>query len=196
VTSPVSRAPADPDRVVATIWRVDRAPGNFRHDHQTEGGGGTGHELESQLGFALHAASLAMTRLYHDLLAELDLTYPQYLVLVVLWERDGIRISDIGDRLHLDSATLTPRLKRLEQAGLVTRTRSVADERSVLVALTEAGRSRRVHAGGIPAQVDRATCLTDQQLDVLKVSLEQLRDRSAARGGVRGAVFGYQLLLV
>jgi DNA-binding MarR family transcriptional regulator len=133
--------------------------------------------LDSQLCFALYSASLAMTRLYRDLLAELDLTYPQYLVLLVLWEGDGVRVSDIGDRLHLDSATLTPLLKRLEQGGLVSRTRSVDDERSVIIALTGEGRALRSRAAGVPGKVERASCLTGQQIDVLKESLAQLRER-------------------
>ena len=133
--------------------------------------------LEEQLCFALHSASLAMTRLYRDLLADLELTYPQYLVMLALWADDGLRVSDIGDRLHLDSATLTPLLKRLEQNGLVFRTRSTVDERSVLVSLTDAGRALRQRARGIPARVDRATCLTAQQTAVLKESLQQLRER-------------------
>ena len=133
--------------------------------------------LDEQLCFALHSASLAMTRLYRDLLAELDLTYPQYLVMLVLWAGDGLRVSDLGDRLHLDSATLTPLLKRLEQTGLVSRTRSTTDERSVLISLTDSGRALRQRARSIPAQVDRATCLTAQQTAVLKESLHQLRER-------------------
>lgn len=134
-------------------------------------------KLDSQLCFALYSASLAMTRLYRDLLGELDLTYPQYLVMLVLWERDGLRVSDIGDRLHLDSATLTPLLKRLEQGGLVSRTRSVEDERSVIVTLTDDGRALRRRAAAVPGKVERASCLTGRQLDVLKESLGQLRER-------------------
>ena len=134
-------------------------------------------KLDTQLCFALYSASLAMTRLYRDLLAELDLTYPQYLVMLVLWEQDGVRVSDIGDRLHLDSATLTPLLKRLEQAGLVSRTRSTDDERSVIVALTDEGRALKGRARSVPGKVERATCLTGQQMDVLKGSLGQLRER-------------------
>jgi DNA-binding MarR family transcriptional regulator len=134
-------------------------------------------QLDSQLSFALYSASLAMTAVYRDLLAELDITFPQYLVMLVLWEQDGVRISDIGSRLHLDSATLTPLLRRLEQGGLVSRTRSADDERSVIVALTESGRALRARARTIPAEMDRATCLTRQQLDLLRDSLSQLRAR-------------------
>jgi len=134
-------------------------------------------QLDSQLCFALYSASLAMTAVYRDLLVELDITFPQYLVMLVLWERDSVRISDIGSRLHLDSATLTPLLRRLEQGGLVSRTRSPDDERSVIVALTENGRALRARARTIPAEMDRATCLTKQQLDLLRDSLSQLRAR-------------------
>lgn len=133
--------------------------------------------LDSQLSFALYSASLAMGRLYRDLLAELELTYPQYLVMLVLWEGDAMRVSDIGDRLLLDSATLTPLLKRLEKAGLVTRTRSAEDERSVVVGLTEAGVALRTRAQALPAKFARASCLTGQQTDVLREALVQLRER-------------------
>ena len=133
--------------------------------------------LDNQLCFSLYSANLAMARLYRDLLAELELTYPQYLVMLVLWERDGVRVSDIGERLFLDSATLTPLLKRLEKSGLLTRARSMDDERSVTVSLTEAGRALRAHAEQVPARVGRATCLTGQQMEVLKGSLAELRER-------------------
>jgi DNA-binding MarR family transcriptional regulator len=133
--------------------------------------------LDSQLCFALYSASLAMTRLYRDLLAELDLTYPQYLVMLVLWQGDELRVSDIGERLHLDSATLTPLLKRLEGAGLVSRTRSTDDERSVIVALTDEGRTLKERARALPTKVNRASCLTGPQIDVLRNSLDQLRER-------------------
>lgn len=133
--------------------------------------------LDAQLCFALYSASLAMGRLYRGLLEELGLTYPQYLVMLVLWERDGVRVSDIGERLLLDSATLTPLLKRLEKSGLVTRTRSADDERSVNVTLTLAGVELRERARSLPGQVGRASCLTGQQMDVLKESLWQLRER-------------------
>lgn len=133
--------------------------------------------IDSQLCFALYSASLAMGRLYRGLLDELGLTYPQYLVMLVLWEHDAMRVTDIGERLLLDSATLTPLLKRLEKAGLVRRIRSVHDERSVVVSLTDAGAALRDRARQIPQSVGRATCLTGQQMDVLKESLWQLRER-------------------
>lgn len=109
-------------------------------------------KLDHQLCFALYAASNAMTRLYRDRLEPLGLTYPQYLVMLVLWEQDGLTVKTLGDRLHLDSGTLTPMLKRMEQAGFLTRQRASGDERQVLVRLTEAGQALKaavaeMHAG-------------------------------------------------
>ena len=103
--------------------------------------------LENQVCFALHAASRAMTGAYQPLLDELGITYPQYLVLLTLWEEDGARVSRIGERLHLDSGTLTPLLKRLEAHELVQRKRNPDDERVVEVFLTAAGKrlKRRAH---------------------------------------------------
>jgi DNA-binding MarR family transcriptional regulator len=108
-------------------------------------------KLDNQLCFALYAASNAMTRLYRDKLEPLGLTYPQYLVMLVLWEQDGLAVKEIGERLHLDSGTLTPMLKRMEQAGLLQRTRDPVDERQVAIALTAEGRKlktamRKVHS--------------------------------------------------
>src|SRR5688572_14095542 len=87
--------------------------------------------LDNQLCFALYSTSLAMTKLYKPLLEELGLTYPQYLAMLVLWERDGLMVSELGERLYLDSGTLTPLLKRLEAAGYIARLRDVEDERRV-----------------------------------------------------------------
>src|SRR6188768_3304422 len=97
-------------------------------------------QLDNQLCFALYSASLAMTKLYKPLLEELGLTYPQYLAMLVLWERDDLMVSELGERLYLDSGTLTPLLKRLEAAGLIARTRAVQEERRVHISLTAAGR--------------------------------------------------------
>jgi len=99
-------------------------------------------QLDSQLCFALYAASRAVTSAYRDALTELDLTYPQYLTLLALWENDGVTISALGARLQLDSGTLSPLLKRLDGAGLVERRRSSEDERRVTVHLTPQGSSR------------------------------------------------------
>src|SRR5262245_26447906 len=115
------------------------------------------HRLEDQLCFALYAASRAMTAAYGPLLDELELTYPQYLVLLVLWGRDGQRVSELGDRLHLDSATLTPLLKRLEARGLLSRRRSTEDERVVEVFLTADGKRLRRRCTDVPfAMLDRS----------------------------------------
>ena len=132
-------------------------------------------QLDQQLCFALYSANLALHKVYRKLLSQLDLTYPQYLVMLVLWERDELRVSDIGERLFLDSATLTPLLKRLEAAGLLTRYRGTADERQVIIALTAAGRTLREKAQAVPEAV---ICATDCSLDeivTLKQQLEKLR---------------------
>ncbi|CAI1882113.1 Organic hydroperoxide resistance transcriptional regulator [Serratia entomophila] len=134
-------------------------------------------QLDQQLCFALYSANLALHKVYRKLLSQLDLTYPQYLVMLVLWERDELRVSDIGERLFLDSATLTPLLKRLEAAGLLTRYRGTADERQVIIALTAAGRTLREKAQAVPEAV---MCATDCSLDeivTLKQQLEKLRGR-------------------
>lgn len=133
--------------------------------------------LDRQLCFALYSASLAMTRLYKPLLGALELTYPQYLVLLVLWETDGIRVSDLGDRLGLDSGTLTPLLKRLEAQGRVSRQRSTADERSVLVFLTDSGRQLRDRAHAIPACLMQTTGCSQPELRDLTRALRALRGR-------------------
>src|SRR4051812_6471437 len=131
--------------------------------------------LDGQLCFALYSANLAMGKLYRQLLAKLDLTYPQYLAMLVLWERDGITVSELGERLFLDSATLTPLLKRLQAAGLVERTRSTRDERQVLVTLTTQGRELREKAGGVPEDVFCATGCDVDELQSLMQQLESLR---------------------
>lgn len=106
--------------------------------------------LDRQVCFPLYAATNLLTRLYGPVLAQLDLTYPQYLVMLVLWEQDPQSVGDLGKRLYLDSGTLTPVLKRMEKAGLVTRTRDDQDQRRVLVALTDKGRDLREQAKSVP----------------------------------------------
>ncbi|MEA9752326.1 MarR family transcriptional regulator [Xanthomonas campestris pv. raphani] len=132
-------------------------------------------QLDNQLCFALYSANLAMHKLYRGLLKTLDLTYPQYLVMLVLWENDGRSVSEIGERLYLDSATLTPLLKRLESAGLLTRTRAAHDERQVVITLTDAGRALRSKAGAVPEQVFCASACSLEELRQLKQELEKLR---------------------
>ncbi|PPU68400.1 MarR family winged helix-turn-helix transcriptional regulator [Xanthomonas pisi] len=137
-------------------------------------------QLDNQLCFALYSANLAMHKLYRGLLKDLDLTYPQYLVMLVLWETDSRSVSEIGERLYLDSATLTPLLKRLQGAGLVTRTRAVSDERQVIIALTDAGRALRSKAGRVPEQVFCASACSLDELRQLKQELEKLRSSLGA----------------
>ncbi|MEO6742956.1 MAG: MarR family transcriptional regulator [Caldimonas sp.] len=136
--------------------------------------------LESQLCFALYSSSLAMTKLYKPLLEPLGLTYPQYLALLVLWEQDGIAVGSLGERLYLDSGTLTPLLKRLEAAGLVHRERSVDDERRVLVHLTDDGRALRARARGIPRELAGATGCSAEEVASLTRQLQQLRSQLVA----------------
>jgi DNA-binding MarR family transcriptional regulator len=135
-------------------------------------------ELDSQLCFALYAASRAVIRAYDPLLAPLGVTYPQYLTLLVLWESDDISVGALGDRLSLDSATLTPLLKRLEQQGLVERRRNPDDERVVLVALTAKGRGLRVRAREIPFELACRAGYDPEDPRAL-AKLEALRDELA-----------------
>ena len=111
--------------------------------------------LENQLCFPLYAASRALIRKYHPILSALDLTYTQYLALMVLWASDGLSVKDLGAQLYLDSGTLTPLLKSMEQKGLIVRRRRESDERCVTVSLTEAGWAMRDKALSVPAQVGR-----------------------------------------
>lgn len=134
-------------------------------------------QLENQLCFALHSTSLAMTKVYRPLLEPLGLTYPQYLVLLVLWQEDNVPVSDLGTKLFLDSGTLTPLLKRLEAAGLVTRTRDPEDERRVLVALTTEGRKLKAKARKIPSCVVSAAGCSVRELTELAHTLKVLREQ-------------------
>ncbi len=130
--------------------------------------------LDQQLCFALHAATRAMTCAYRPLLDDLGVTYPQYLVLLVLWETDGLCVSRIGERLYLDSATLTPLLKRLEAQGLVERTRSKADERLVEVRLTPEGQRLRRQATGVPKGIAQKAGLGLAEAVALRRTLARL----------------------
>jgi DNA-binding MarR family transcriptional regulator len=136
--------------------------------------------LDNQLCFSLYSASLAMTKLYQPLLAVLGLTYPQYLVLLVLWERDGLMVSELGARLFLDSGTLTPLLKRLEAAGLVARIRAVEDERRVHITLTAAGRKLKARAAKVPACVAQAAQCPLPEIASLTRQVQALRQRLTA----------------
>lgn len=133
--------------------------------------------LDHQLCFSLYAASLAMTRRYQPLLTELGLTYPQYIALLALWEHDDVTVSALGDRLALDSGTLTPLLKRMETSGWVTRERDAADERRVRVRLTPAGRALRDRAQHIPTSLLAGSGVTATQVRQLTAELQALRQR-------------------
>jgi DNA-binding MarR family transcriptional regulator len=135
--------------------------------------------LDRQLCFALYSASLAMTKLYKPWLDPLGLTYPQYLAMLVLWERDGLTVSELGHRLMLDSGTLTPLLKRLEAAGLLQRQRDRSDERRVLLKLTSTGRALKARAAEVPRRVACAAACPLDELAALTARLSDLRDRIA-----------------
>ena len=130
--------------------------------------------LDEALCFALYSASRAMTGFYRPRLEELGVTYPQYLVLLVLWERDEATVGELGDRLRLDYGTLSPLLKRLEREGLVRRVRRAEDERSVRVSLTEQGIALRGRADCIPEQVLAATGLEPEAFEELRETLSRL----------------------
>ena len=136
--------------------------------------------LDKQLCFALYSASLAMTKVYKPLLAPLGLTYPQYLVMLALWEHDGQSVSELGTRLALDSGTLTPLLKRLEAQGQLSRERDTGDERRVIVRLTPAGRQLKVQARRVPQEIGRASgCELSQIVDLTR-QLTTVRDALVA----------------
>src|SRR5579872_2199355 len=140
--------------------------------------------LDNQICFAVYSASHAFNRVYKPLLDRLGLTYPQYLVMLVLWERDGVPLKEIGERLHLDSGTLTPLLKRLEQAGLVRRTRSTEDERQVLIGLTAQGNALKEKARAVPPSILAAAQCSVAELTAVKDEIVALRDRLNAMAGV------------
>jgi DNA-binding MarR family transcriptional regulator len=137
--------------------------------------------LDNQVCFALYSASLAMTKLYKPLLEAIGLTYPQYLVMLVLWEQDGLTVSELGERLYLDSGTLTPLLKRLESGGHIRRLRDAEDERRVRISLTDQGQALRDKAEAIPLCVLESSQCTVPELMALTGELKQLRDRLGQR---------------
>jgi DNA-binding MarR family transcriptional regulator len=132
--------------------------------------------LDNQLCYALYAAAHRMTKSYRPLLERIGLTYPQYLVLMVLWETDGVTVSEIGRRLRLDSGTLTPVLKRLEAAGLLQRNRRRSDEREVEIALTEKGRALRADAAEVRQSVMCQLDLTEPEVQAMRIDLNHLID--------------------
>ena len=133
--------------------------------------------LDNQICFAIYSTAHAFNRVYKPLLDRLGLTYPQYLVMLVLWERDGVPVKDIGERLFLDSGTLTPLLKRLEAAQLIKRTRNTADERQVLIALTPQGQALKEKARTVPQSILAASACSIAELSAMKNDLVALRER-------------------
>ncbi len=131
--------------------------------------------VDLQMCFALYSASLSMTKAYKPLLAELKLTYLQYLVLLVLWEKDAVAVNVLGERLFSDYGTLTPLLKRLEKLGFIQRQRSAEDERRVIVTLTEEGKQLQKKAATIPIQMSCNTGGTLAEIQHLNSQLISLR---------------------
>ena len=133
-------------------------------------------KLSQQVCFALYAASRATTQLYRPVLDTLGLTYPQYLVMLVLWERGPLTVKELGAALDLDSGTLSPVLKRMEAAGLISRKRRADDERSVDIHLTEQGAALREQAAAVPRKVAAATGLDPAALQSLRDQLTALAE--------------------
>ena len=142
---------------------------------------------ESMLCFDIYATHHAVGQIYQPLLSKLGLTYPQYLVMIVLWERDGQTVGQLGERLDLASSTLTPLIKRLESQGLVTRKRDTADERKVRVHLSQAGRALQRDASHVPGCVAEAFGLSVEQFAQMHALLGQLRQSLKARGDSQAA---------
>ncbi|MEQ1106363.1 MarR family winged helix-turn-helix transcriptional regulator [Acinetobacter seifertii] len=136
-------------------------------------------KLENQLCFLIYSTNLALNQLYRKLLTPLGITYPQYLVMLVLWEKDEITVSEIGKKLFLESSTLTPILKKLEAIQLVNRTRSKEDERQVIITLSEKGKELKEQAVNIPAHILEASSCDMTTLLGLKDQLTQLRTNIA-----------------
>lgn len=134
-------------------------------------------QLDSMLCFAIYAAGHAFTRFYKPRLDAIGLTYPQYLVFLVLWEADGITVKVLGDKLFLDSGTITPLIKRLEARGLVRRQRDEEDERLVRIFLTDEGKALRAKALAVPLAVGKAVGGAPVDDDALRQSLHLLRER-------------------
>lgn len=131
-------------------------------------------KLDQQVCFPIYAASNLLTRLYRPLLANLGLTYPQYLVMLVLWEKSSQSVGDLGAALHLDSGTLTPLLKRMEASGFVTRTRDPEDERRVVIDLTTAGKALKTKAARVPEAMFEKFGLTQAEVEKLRAGVSAM----------------------
>jgi DNA-binding MarR family transcriptional regulator len=140
-------------------------------------------DLNEMLCFAVHATGFAFNRLYRHPLRRLGLTYPQYLVMVALWKEDGVTVGTLGERLSLDTSTLTPLLKRLERLGLVTRLRSETDERRVIVTLTDKGQEMQPAAAGVARCIAEGAGLTEATLTRLTREIHELRSNLERAAG-------------
>ncbi|ABY30569.1 MarR family winged helix-turn-helix transcriptional regulator [Methylorubrum extorquens] len=138
--------------------------------------------LDNQLCYALYAAAHRMTKSYRPMLERMGLTYPQYLVLLVLWENDGVTVSEIGRRLRLDSGTLTPVLKRLETSGLLNRNRRQSDEREVEIALTDQGRALRSEAIAVRQSVMCQLNMSEPEIQAMRADLNALIENLSMAG--------------
>ncbi len=144
--------------------------------------------ISKQLCFAVYSASHAFTRAYRQLLEPIGLTYPQYLAMLVLWEEDGLRVKEIGGKLFLDSGTLTPLLKRLENLGLLRRVRDPSDERQVSISLTDLGRALQERAAGIPDALNCHLRMMETDGMALIGAINGVRDRLHAAAGAEPPV--------
>lgn len=131
--------------------------------------------LDNQLCFMVYSTNLALNQIYRKILSPLGLTYPQYLVMLVLWEKDGLTVSEIGEKLFLESSTLTPLLKKLQSLELLDRIRSTKDERQVIITLTAKGQKLKEQAIDIPNQILKASACDIEKLVDLKQQLSSLR---------------------
>jgi DNA-binding MarR family transcriptional regulator len=132
-------------------------------------------QLDQQLCFALYSTSLAMTKVYKPLLERLDLTYPQYLIMLILWQNDGLALKDIGEQLHIDSGALTPVIKRMEAMGLLIRTRNPHNERTLDIRLTKAGWAMQQQALEVNRTIASSCGMAEPQINALRQELVQLR---------------------
>jgi MarR family transcriptional regulator, organic hydroperoxide resistance regulator len=130
--------------------------------------------LESQICFKIYTLEREITKLYRNLLEDLDMTYPQYLVMLLLWERDGMTVKELGKRLFLDSGTLTPMLKRMETNGVIERKRSAKDERSVIISLTKKGEQLKQKAECIPSKLVEDIPMEHEELAILDKTLTNM----------------------
>ncbi|MGA0609705.1 MarR family winged helix-turn-helix transcriptional regulator [Caldimonas sp. KR1-144] len=137
-------------------------------------------KLEQQLCFAVYSTMLGFNKVYRELLKDMGLTYPQYLVMLVLWERDGLTLTEIGERVFLESPTLTPLLKRLQSAGLIERERSAQDERQVIITLTRKGRELRSRSATVMSCIAEATGCSLREINGLRDQLLALRSNMFA----------------